>query len=661
MAQTSKKSRTHVAAGAAARNGAGAKQQMEEMRRQLDGISRSLSVIEFDMDGNVLDANQNFLGALGYGRDEVVGQHHRMFLDPAYASSADYREFWTGLRRGETQTAEFRRQGKGGRSVFIQASYIPIVDGKGKPYKVIKYATDLTAEKLRAERLVKEERERILRETARTRSALDASTTLVMMADEKLAIIYVNDAMKAFLNRFEDELRKDLPRFDPERLMGSALDSFHKRPEQQRRLLEGLKEPHKERMQLGGRVMDVAIIVARDAEGKTIGYATEWIDQTEQVLAQSEVEQLLKSAVDGDLTRRLDASRYDGFVRQIAEGMNRLLDSISASFRQVKTAVEQIGEAATQLRTTSQMMSSGAVELNRAADDSSSSLTKAAEMVRANAENAALANQLVTQTSSAAQDGQQRMQDMNSAMGTINSSAQQIAKIIKVIDEIAFQTNLLALNAAVEAARAGRHGKGFAVVAQEVRNLAERSAKAAKETAQLIEDSVEKVAQGVKIAESTRGALEAIIGNVAKVVDLAGEIATASDEQSRTLAAVTKSMTQVTENAQAGSQQSNEVASAAEEMGRQMDVLKERVDAYKVVGANKELGLPPGVSAELVEHVAQLLLSRGLITSRRVSANDQSENGRAARGANHAAVPAAPADPRLVLPLDADERGFGGF
>jgi hypothetical protein len=157
------------------------------------------------------------------------------------------------------------------------------------------------------------------------------------------------------------------------------------------------------------------------------------------------------------------------------------------------------------------------VQLNRAAEESSTSLAKAAEMVRANAENAAMANQLVTQTSSAAQDGQARMHDMSGAMSEINASAQQIAKIIKVIDEIAFQTNLLALNAAVEAARAGRHGKGFAVVAQEVRNLAERSAKAAKETAQLIEDSVAKVGQGVRIASDTRGALEVIIGNVAKV------------------------------------------------------------------------------------------------------------------------------------------------
>jgi methyl-accepting chemotaxis protein len=282
-------------------------------------------------------------------------------------------------------------------------------------------------------------------------------------------------------------------------------------------------------------------------------------------------------------------------------------------------------------------------------------------MVRSNAENAAMANQLVTQTSVAARDGQGRMQDMSSAMAEINGSAQQIAKIIKVIDEIAFQTNLLALNAAVEAARAGRHGKGFAVVAQEVRNLAERSAKAAKETAQLIEDSVAKVGQGVKIAGETRGALQEIITNVAKVVDLAGEIATASGEQSRTLGSVSESMGQVTENAQAGSQQSNEVASAAEEMGRQMEVLKQRMNAYKLANHSKA-ELPPGISPELLEQVAALLMARGMLPAGAMGHND---NGREPRRATNGHAPVAHAatgtDPRAILPLDRDERGYRGF
>ncbi|MET0342839.1 MAG: PAS domain-containing methyl-accepting chemotaxis protein [Polyangiales bacterium] len=637
-------------------------QRTDDLSRQLEGISRSMAVIEFDMEGQILDANENFLKTVGYDRKEVLGLKHRLFLEPVYADSQSYKEFWQRLRAGETQTAEFRRVGKGGREIYIQASYIPIRDSHGEPYKVVKYATDLTAEKQKTQQLVAAEREKIMLQTQRARSALDGATTPILTLDAKLQILYVNAAMKAFLGRFEADIRRDVPRFEADQVVGSAFEQLDRDLAHQRRTLEALDAPLESRLKLGGRLIDQVLVPARDDAGKLIGYSAEWLDQTEQTLAQTEVENVLKGAVEGDLTRRLEVGRYEGFVRQVAEGMNRLLDSISESLRQVKSAVEQIGQASTELRTTSQMMSSSAVELSNAAEQSAGSLGKAAEMVRANAENAAMANQLVTQTSSAAQDGQSRMRDMSVAMSEINASAQQIAKIIKVIDEIAFQTNLLALNAAVEAARAGRHGKGFAVVAQEVRNLAERSAKAAKETAQLIEDSVEKVAQGVKIAERTGGALDEIIGNVAKVVDLAGEIATASDEQSRTIGSVTSSIGNVTENAQAGSQQSNEVAAAAEEMGRQMEVLRQRIASYKLgVSTRDATGLPAGVTGELLEQIAQFLAARGGLGAL-AGLSGQNDNGRAPQPAARAANGGGGgSDPRAVLPLDADERGFHGF
>ncbi|MFO0596749.1 MAG: methyl-accepting chemotaxis protein [Myxococcaceae bacterium] len=395
-----------------------------------------------------------------------------------------------------------------------------------------------------------------------------------------------------------------------------------------------------------------------DASGKVIKVIKLATDITasieEQKGAQAEVERVLASSVAGDLTQRMDASKYSGFVRVVSEGMNKLLDSMTDSMRQVRTAVEQIGQASTQLRATSQMMSSSSVELNNAAAESGKSLVKAADMSRSNADNAAMANQLVSQTSKGAQGGQSRMEEMMTSMSGINSSAQQIAKIIKVIDEIAFQTNLLALNAAVEAARAGRHGKGFAVVAQEVRNLAERSAKAAKETAVLIEDSVSKVGEGVKIAEATRDALKDIVTNVGKVVDLVGEIASASGEQSQTIRTVTDSVKQVTEGAQAGSQQSTEVAAAAEEMSRQMEILKQHVEHYKLsvqraAAAQPGAALPAGLSQDVVDQVMRLI-------------NAQPNAAAFARPA--APAPAARPEgstPRSVLPLDHDERGFKGF
>jgi methyl-accepting chemotaxis protein len=632
-----------------------------ETKAQMTAIDRSMAVISFDLTGTILEANDNFLSAMGYRREEIVGQKHSMFVEPTFAKSDAYRDFWDDLRAGKANVATFRRLGKGGKEVLLQASYNPIFDQQGKPYKVVKYASDLTEQTRAAAEAERQRLETILAESLRAKSALDNSATPIMMSDEKFVVVYMNETMRQLLTRHEAAIQRELPNFRVNEIVGNSIDRFHRSPHVQRQRLQAMTAATKVRLPLGGRLLEQVVVPARDPAGKVLGYSVAWEDQTDQVNAQKDVEMLLKAAIDGDLTHRLDVARYEGFVGQVAQGMNQLLDSVSDAFRQVRGAVEQIGQAAQELRSTSQMMSSSSVELNRAAQESSSSLARATEMVRANSESAAMANQLVSETSSAAQGGQSRMNDMSSAMGEINGSAQQIAKIIKVIDEIAFQTNLLALNAAVEAARAGRHGKGFAVVAQEVRNLAERSAKAAKETAQLIEDSVAKVAQGVRIADDTRGALDAIINNVAKVVDLAGEIASASSEQARTLDTVSGSMGQVTENAQAGSQQSNQVAAAAEEMGRQMELLKQRLEAYKFREASVSDELPAGLTPELVERLMAMLAARSKLPAGASRTHNDNSAAKQLAGGPPATRVAPAGDPRALLPLDRDERGFGGF
>jgi len=507
-----------------------------------------------------------------------------------------------------------------------------------------------------------EERATLLLESMRVRRALDGATTsLMMVADADLNITYMNEGLEALFTRFEADIQRDLPQFSAKDLIGTNIDTFHVNPAHQRRILGNLKGRFKATVKLGGRIFNLVAGSLQDAAHPDVdGYCVEWVDVTDQVLAQEDIGRVIAAASDGDLTQRVQAERYGGMLRSIGEGLNGFIDSISDAFRQVKVAVEQIGQASVQLRTTSQMMSASSNQLNRAAVESDTALGRAADMARSNAENAAMANQLVTGTSTAARDGQERMEAMSSAMAEINGSAQQIAKIIKVIDEIAFQTNLLALNAAVEAARAGRYGKGFAVVAQEVRSLAERSAKAAKETTTLIEDSVSKVGQGVKIADATRTALDEIVGNVVKVVDLAGEIATASEEQSRTLASVTDSMGQVTEGAQAGSQQSTEVASAAEEMGRQMDVLQQRLAGFELteVAASAGDGMPSGVTPDMVNQILAMLRAQGAIPAAARAATPAPRQGQAKQ--EQCPVPKRPA-PRDVLPLDQDERGFAGF
>lgn len=344
----------------------------------------------------------------------------------------------------------------------------------------------------------------------------------------------------------------------------------------------------------------------RDAQGRPVRIAGAIKDIHEEKTTAIALERLIAAAVEGDFSQRIDAGAFQGLMRTIAEHLNHLLESTGDSIQFVKTAIEQVGQAAAELRATSGMMSESSVTLNDSVVRSSTGLTQAANGVKLNAQSAGTANSLVTLTAQAAREGEQRMAEMTHAMGAIDSSAQQIARIIKVIDEIAFQTNLLALNAAVEAAHAGRHGKGFAVVAQEVRNLAERSAKAARETADLIADSGTKVDQGVKIADTTRQALSDIVSNVTKVVDLVAEIAAASGEQSKALESVSESMQHASSVAQAGSQQSLEIASAADELSRQMKSLKERMDKYRI-DTSRAAAVAQGQSAITPELIEELL------------------------------------------------------
>jgi methyl-accepting chemotaxis protein len=292
---------------------------------------------------------------------------------------------------------------------------------------------------------------------------------------------------------------------------------------------------------------------------------------------QHEVVGSLQKMADGDLTFAVTPKdEYD----EVRNALKKTGKDLNAILGQIDAATDQMASSAGQVTDASQSLSQGATEQATSLEEISSSLIQMASQTRTNAENANEANQLTTEAKKGAEKGNQQMQGMVAAMGEINEASQNISRIIKVIDEIAFQTNLLALNAAVEAARAGRHGKGFAVVAEEVRNLAGRSAKAARETSELIEGSVEKAANGSEIANQTAGALDEIAKEIIRASSLINEIAIASNEQAEGIAQVNKGLNQIDQVTQQNTAQAEESAAAAQEFSAQAVQLQEMLGRF---------------------------------------------------------------------------------
>ncbi len=296
---------------------------------------------------------------------------------------------------------------------------------------------------------------------------------------------------------------------------------------------------------------------------------------------QTEVVDSLQKLAAGDLTfevaPRDDQDVLRGSLKQLGVDLNDLM-------AQIQTAGKEITLASGQVADSSQTLSQGATEQAASLEEISSSLQQTSSQTTLNADNATQANSLSLETKAAADKGSAQMQTMVAAMSDINEAGQNISKIIKTIDEIAFQTNLLALNAAVEAARAGEHGKGFAVVAEEVRNLAARSAKAAAETANLIEGSVEKTSHGSTIANQTAEALQEIVAGIGKVSDLVAEIAAASKEQAHGVAEINQGISQIDIVTQQNTATSEESASAAEELSGQASHLSTMLQRFTLKG-----------------------------------------------------------------------------
>ncbi|UUO07393.1 PAS domain-containing methyl-accepting chemotaxis protein [Blastopirellula sp. J2-11] len=503
------------------------KMRAADFSGQIEAIGKSQAVIEFNMDGTIISANDNFLGAVGYSLSEIEGQHHRMFVEDEYARSREYQEFWNRLNKGEYSSGEYKRFGKGGKEIWIQASYNPICDLNGKPFKVVKYASDITKQKL---------------ESANFAGQIDAigKSQAVIEFNMDGTILGANDNFLGAVGYSAKEIVGQHHRMFVEE------DYARSREYQEfwNRLNRGEYDAAEyKRIGKGGKEIWIQasynpILDLNGKPYKVVKYAT---DITRQVNLRNDMAQLITDVIE-------NANQFSSSAGSVSE--------------------------------TSQTLAHGAQTQSAAVEEISASTQELITSIGGIRDRSAETNRLAAETNQIAVEGGCAVTKSGEAMDLIKASSEQISEIIQVISEIASQTNLLALNAAIEAARAGEHGLGFAVVADEVRKLAERSSDAAKEISSLIKESTARVNNGVELSSQAGGALQKIVNAVESTSSKITEIATAADEQMNMANEVYGAIQQVADVTEQATAASEELAASSEQLGAQATGLRDLVENF---------------------------------------------------------------------------------
>jgi methyl-accepting chemotaxis protein len=422
-------------------------------------------------------------------------------------------------------------------------------------------------------------------ENSRIRQALDKVSTSVVLADAHYQIIYVNDTAQTLFSRAQHEIRKTLPNFDAARLRGSSLDSMSIEPSHMRRVLDNLNGSDTHERMLGACTFRTVANPVLNEKGERIGTVVEWTDRTQEVAVEKEMQSMLSAVVGGDLSKRIELAGKTAFFEAMSRGVNQLADNMAEVVSKVKLVAAEVHRGADEISSGNANLSQRTEEQSSSLEETASSMEEMTTTVKQNADNAGQANQLAMAARDQAEKGGSVVSQAVKAMADINDASKKIADIIGVIDDIAFQTNLLALNAAVEAARAGEQGRGFAVVASEVRSLAGRSATAAKEIKELIQDSVKKVEDGSVLVTQSGQTLEKIVASVKKVSDIVAEIAAASREQSSGIEQVNRAVMQMDELTQQNAALVEEATAASQAMAEQVRGLNEMLARYRVAEA----------------------------------------------------------------------------
>ena len=457
-------------------------EELVELRGQLEAIGKLQAVIEFNLDGTIVTANDNFLKTLGYTLDEITGRHHSLFVDATYRESNDYRQFWRDLNDGRAQSGDFKRIGKGGREVWISAIYSPIRDISGRPVKVVKFASDITSRK-QAEA-----------DASRVMSMMENAPINIMCTDLDLKLRYMNPASVKTLRTLQQYLAVPV-----DQMIGQTIDIFHKHPEHQRRMLADPKNlPHRAKINVGPEVLDLLVSAIYDNAGVYIGPMVSWSVVTEQLRIESRV---------NEAAHNLSSS---------ASQLTSLSQALGANAEETSAQANVVSAASEEVSTNVQTVATGAEEMSASIREIAKNASEAARVALAAVKLAESTNQTVAK---------------------LGDSSADVGKVIKVITSIAQQTNLLALNATIEAARAGEAGKGFAVVANEVKELAKETAKATEDISQ----KIEAIQSDTRGAVQAIGQIADVIH---QINDISNTIASAVEEQTATTNEITRNVTE---------------------------------------------------------------------------------------------------------------------
>ncbi|MFT3856942.1 MAG: PAS domain-containing methyl-accepting chemotaxis protein [Aquabacterium sp.] len=571
---------------------------------QIAAIHRSQAVIEFGLDGTILTANENFCQVMGYRLDEIQGRHHSLFAEPGYADSSEYRNFWLKLNRGELDAGQYKRLGKGGKEIWIQASYNPIIGPEGRPVKVVKFATDITAQKLR-----NADFEGQLAAIGKAQAVIEFGLDGV--------IKWANDNFLAVTGYTLAEIQGQHHAI--------FVDPAYRDSAEYRKFWESLargeydagryKRIGKGRREVWIQASYNPILDMNGKPFKVVKYAS---DVTAEVRATQMLEQAVEQAQEvtvaaqnGDLTRRIPMDGKNGQIAALCSSVNALMESnadifsdigrvfaglargdlrqritrdtkgvfdqvkqdanascekLASVLGQVGSASEALTSAADQVSSTAQSLAGATNEQAGSVESATHAITTMASSISQNRHNASLTDEIASKASQEARDG-------GEAVGKTLTAMTQIARKIGIIDDIAYQTNLLALNAAIEAARAGEHGKGFAVVAAEVRKLAERSQEAAKEIGDLASSSV-------ATAEHAGKLLNEIVPSIQKTSGLVREISAASQDQDQSAGQIDRVMGQLNQSTQQNAATAEELAATSEELSGQAMELQRAVSFF---------------------------------------------------------------------------------